>query len=130
MNMRQEEIVNEIRKKCKNVEFIPAMGWHFVYNRWHCFYMPEKNEGMLRFCVPHLFKASEYENERLTEAINETNRNVKFIKAVILDCGSVSLDYDHKTTSDETAETIVPHIINALDFASNYLSTRLNGKKG
>ena len=50
---------------------------------------------------------------------------MKFIKAVKLDCGSVSLDYDHKTTLDESADTIVPHIINALDFASTYLLNKL-----
>ena len=80
---------------------------------------------MIRFCVPHLIKANEYNADLLTDAINETNRNVKFIKAVKLDCGSVSLDYDHKTISDESADTIVPHIINALDFASNYLLNKL-----
>ena len=80
---------------------------------------------MLRFCIPHLVKESEYDELRLSEAINATNRNVKFIKAVKLDCGSVSLDYDHKTTPDETAATIVPHIINALDFASTYLLNKL-----
>lgn len=80
---------------------------------------------MIRFCLPHLIKANEYNTELLSEAINETNRNVKFIKAVKLDCGSVSLDYDHKTTSDESADSIVPHIINALDFASTYLLDKL-----
>ena len=80
---------------------------------------------MIRFCVPHLVKANEYNADLLSDAINETNRNVRFIKAVKLDCGSVSLDYDHKTVSDESADTIVPHIINALDFASNYLLNKL-----
>lgn len=80
---------------------------------------------MIRFCVPHLVKANEYNADLLSDAINETNRNVKFIKAVKLDCGSVSLDYDHKTTSDESTDTIVPHIINALDFASTYLLNKL-----
>ena len=80
---------------------------------------------MIRFCVPHLIKADEYDTEFLSEAINDTNRNVKFIKVVKLDCGSVSLNYDHKTVSDESADTIVPHIINALDFASNYLLNKL-----
>ena len=101
------------------------MGWHFIYHDRHFFYMTGKSEGMIRFCVPHLVKANEYNADLLTDAINETNRNVKFIKAVKLDCGSVSLDYDHKTTSDESANTIVPHIINALDFASNYLLNKL-----
>lgn len=80
---------------------------------------------MIRFCVPHLIKVNGYNTELLSEAINETNRNVKFIKVIKLDCGSVSLDYDHKMTSDESAETIVPHIINALDFASTYLLNKL-----
>lgn len=123
--MRQEEIVNEIRKKCGHVEMLPSMGWHFIYHKRHFFYMTGRNEGTIRFCIPHLVKANGYDAERLAEAINETNRNVKFIKAVKLDCGSVSLDYDHKTASDESAETIVPHIIDALCFASAYLLDKL-----
>ena len=39
------------------------------------------------------------------------------------------LYYDHKTTLDESAETIVPHIINALDFASAYFLNRLGQSK-
>lgn len=123
--MRQEEIVNEIRKKCGHVEMLPQVGWHFIYRDRHFFYMAGSCEGMIRFCVPHLVKANEYNADLLSDAINETNRNVKFIKAVKLVCGSVSLDYDHKTASDESADTIVPHIINALDFASNYLLNKL-----
>ena len=61
----------------------------------------------------------------LEDQFNIVIANPKYIKAVKLDCGSVSLDYDHKTTSDESADTIVPHIINALDFASNYLLNKL-----
>ena len=80
---------------------------------------------MIRFCIPHLIIANEYDKEQLTDAINNTNKNVKFIKAVKLYCGSVSLDDDHKMTSDESADTIVPHIINALDFASTYLLNKL-----
>ena len=70
-------------------------------------------------------QADEYDPEQLSAAINDTNRNVKFIKAVKLDCGSVSLDYDHKMISEESAEIIVSHIINALDFASTYLLDKL-----
>lgn len=123
--MRQEEIMNEIRKKCGHVEMLPSMGWNFIYHERLFFYMTGRNEEMIRICIPHLVKANEYDTELLSEAINETNINVKFIKAVKLDCGSVSMGYDHKTTSDETAEAIVPHIINALDFASTYLLNKL-----
>lgn len=123
--MRQEEIVNEIRKKCGNAERLLPTGWHFIYHDKHFFYLMGKCDDTIRFCVPHLVKANEYNAEMLLEAINETNKNVKYIKAVKLDCGSVSLDYDHKKTSGESADTIVPHIINALDFASSYLLDKL-----
>lgn len=123
--MRKEEIVNEIKKKCGKVEHLPAVGWHFIYNKRHFLYMNGKDDGIIRFCIPHLVKADEYDPGQLSAAINETNRNVKFIKAVKLDCGSVSLDYDHKMTSEESAETIISHIINALDFASTYLLDKL-----
>ncbi len=55
----------------------------------------------------------------LKEAVNETNRNVKFIKALLSekDDAKVSLDYDHKITDLESAKDIVPHIIKTLDFA-------------
>lgn len=125
-DMRQGDILREIRKKCGHVEALPGMGWHFVYNKRHYFCMSGKGDGMVRFCVPHLAKADGHDAERLAAVINETNRNVKFIKAVKLDCGSVSLEYDRQATPDEAAETIVPHIINALDFASGYLLNKLN----
>ena len=126
--MRQEEIVNEIIKKCGNAEIIPSMGWHFMYNERNLFYITGKDDGIIRFCIPHLVKADEYESAQLSEAINDTNRSVKFIKVIRLDCGSVSLNYDYKTSSDETAEAIVSHIITALYFASAYLLNRLERK--
>lgn len=123
--MRQDEIVNEIRKKCGHVEMLPSMGWHFIYHDRHFFYMTGRSEGMIRFCIPYLVKTDRYDAKVVSEAINDTNRDVKFIKAVKLDSGNISLDYDHKATSDESAETIVPHIIDALDFASNYLLNKI-----
>lgn len=126
--MRQEEIVNEIIKKCGNAEIIPSMGWHFMHNGRNFFYITGNDDGMIRFCIPHLVKADEYDAAQLSEAINDTNRSVKYIKVVKLDCGSVSLNYDHKTSPDETAADIVSHIITALDFASAYLLNKLKRK--
>ena len=105
-------------------------GGIFSTKKRHYLYWAGKDEEMVRFCVPHLVNADEYDVDFLSEAMNETNRSVKFIKVVKLDCGSVSLNYDHKAVSDdETAETIVPHIINALDFASTYLLDKLKRKE-
>lgn len=123
--MKQEEIVNEIRKKCGNVKTLPLIGWHFTYHGRYFVYLPGDNEDMIRFCIPYLANVNRSDARVVSEAINETNRNVKFIKAVKLDSGNISLDYDHKTASDESTEKIVPHIIDALDFASTYLLDKL-----
>ncbi|MCD8297949.1 MAG: hypothetical protein LUC88_10290 [Prevotella sp.] len=124
--MIQEEIINEIRKKCGNADLLTSVGWHFVYNGRHYFYISDKSDdNVLRFCVPHLIKASDYDSGLLAGAINETNRNVKFIKVMVLECGSVSIDYDYKLTSCKSAGAIVPHIINSLDFAANYFINKL-----
>lgn len=124
--MRKEEIVNEIRKRCKKVKFLPSIGWHFVYNERHYICINGKDNGMIRFSVPHLIKADDYDVELLSEAINDTNRGVKYVKVVKLNNGSISLNYDHKITTDETVDIIVPHIINTLDFAATYLQNKLN----
>ena len=123
MNMKQEEIVNEIRKMCCQTIQMPSLGWHFKYNGQVYFYVVGKDESMVRFCIPFVARLPLYDKELLKEAVNETNRNVKFIKALLSekDDAKVSLDYDHKITDQESAKDIVPHIIKSLDFAVGFL---------
>ena len=118
-------VINEIKKKCGNVEELSQIGWHFVYNTRHYVYMQSKRKDELHFSMPHVFDYSEYEINKLTKVINDTNLNVKFVKVVLLKSGSVSLDYYHKLLQGEQISNIVPHIIDALDFASNYLENKL-----
>lgn len=121
--MKQEEIVNEIRQMCGQTILMPSLGWHFKYNGQVYFYVVGKDESMIRFCIPFVAGLSLYDKELLKEAVNETNRNVKFIKALLSekDDAKVSLDYDHKITDLESAKDIVPHIIRSLDFAVRFL---------
>lgn len=121
--MKQEEIVNEIRRMCGQTILMPSLGWHFKYNGQVYFYVVGKDESMIRFCIPFVAGLSLYDKELLKEAVNETNRNVKFIKALLSekDDAKVSLDYDHKITDIESAKDIVPHIIKSLDFAVRFL---------
>ena len=121
--MKQEEIVNEIRQMCGQTILMPSLGWHFKYNGQVYFYVVSKDESMVRFCIPFVARLPLYEKELLKEAVNETNRNVKFIKALLSekDDAKVSLDYDHKITDLESAKDIVPHIIKSLDFAVGFL---------
>ncbi len=121
--MKQEEIVNEIRRMCGQTILMPSLGWHFKYNGQVYFYVVGKDESMVRFCIPFVARLPLYDKELLKEAVNETNRNVKFIKALLSekDETKVSLDYDHKITDKESAKDIVPHIIKSLDFSVGYL---------
>ena len=121
--MKQEEIVNEIRQMCGQTILMPSLGWHFKYNGQVYFYVVGKDESMIRFCIPFVAGLPLYDKELLKDAVNETNRNVKFIKALLSekDDAKVSLDYDHKITDLESAKDIVPHIINSLDFAVRFL---------
>ena len=121
--MKQEEIVNEIRRMCGQTIQMPSLGWHFKYNGQVHFYVVGKDESMIRFCIPFVAGFLSNDKELLKEAVNETNRNVKFIKALLSekDDAKVSLDYDHKITDIESAKDIVPHIIKSLDFAVRFL---------
>ena len=125
--MKQEEIVNEIRRMCGQTLLMPSIGWHFKYNGQVYFYVVGKDESMIRFCIPFVAGLLANDKELLKEAVNETNRNVKFIKALLSekDETKVSLDYDHKITDMESANDIVPHIIKTLDFAVGYLEKRV-----
>ena len=125
--MKQEEIVNEIRRMCGQTIPTPSLGWHFKYKEQVYIYVVGKDESMIRFCIPFVAGLSSQDKELLKEAVNGTNRNVKFIKALLSekDEAKVSLDYDHKITDKESAKDIVPHIIKTLDFAVRYLEERV-----
>ena len=129
--MKQEEIVNEIRQMCGQTILMPSLGWHFKYNGQVYFYVVGKDESMIRFCIPFVAGLLANDKELLKEAVNETNRNVKFIKALLSekDETKVSLDYDHKITDIESANDIVPHIIKTLDFAVGYLEKRVRANQ-
>ena len=129
--MKQEEIVNEIRQMCGQTILMPSLGWHFKYNGQVYFYVVGKDESMVRFCIPFVARLPLYDKELLKEAVNETNRNVKFIKALLSekDDAKVSLDYDHKITDQESAKDIVPHIIKTLAFAVGYFKERIREKR-
>lgn len=127
--MKQEEIVNEIRQMCGQTILMPSLGWHFKYNGQVYFYVVGKDESMIRFCIPFVAGLSSLDKELLKDAVNDTNRNVKYIKVLLYEKkeSKVSLDYDHKITDNESAKNIVPHIIKALDFAARYLMEKIKG---
>lgn len=104
-------------------------GWHhFVYHHLNYVNIPDCKNGMIRISIPHICKDDKYEKERLENVINETNREVKYVKVMILENGSVSLNYDHKICEKERASDIVPHMIKTLYCASEYLMFKLKAQ--
>jgi len=121
------EITKQIRQVCGDMELLKN-GWYiFIYHGERYIYMPDSKETLIRFSIPHLTLADvdNGSEDKIAAVINETNREVKFIKVMLLDNGSVSLSYDHKITEGEQINEIVPHIIKALDFASDYFIKKL-----
>ncbi len=75
-----------------------------------------------------MVNSKEYKKEEVDAAVNETNREVKFIKAMVLNNGSISLNYDHRINNGEDIGEIVENIIKTLYIASEYLVLKLKSR--
>ena len=103
----KDSVIEEIKRLCGKVRVLNN-GWcHFVYRHLHYLYIPDESNGMIRISIPHVVNSKEYKKEEVDTAVNETNRKVKFIKAMVLNNGSISLNYDHRISNGENASEIV-----------------------
>ena len=117
--------IEEIKRHCGKVRVLNN-GWcHFVYRHLHYLNIPDNANEMIRISIPHVVNSKEYKKEEVYAAVNETNREVKFIKAMVLNNGSISLNYDHRISDGENVSEIVEHIIKTLYLASEYLVLKL-----
>lgn len=123
--MKNTDIVEQIESLCGSAMRLENCWYHFVYQQLHYVNILDCKDGIIRCSIPHVCKDSEFDRERIEEVINETNREVKFIKAVILENGSISINYDHKISEGERASDIVPHMIKTLYSASEYFMFKL-----
>lgn len=123
--MNNIEVISQIEKLCGSTTLLEN-GWHhFVYHHLHYVNIPNCKNGMIRISIPHICKEDEYGRKKLERVVNETNREVKYIKVMILENGSISLNYDHKISNEERACDIVPHMIKTLYCVSEYLMFKL-----
>lgn len=124
----KDSVIEEIKRQCGTVRILNK-GWcHFVYRHLHYLYIPDDANGMIRISIPHVVNSKEYNKEEVDAAVNETNKEVKFIKAMMLNSGSISLNYDHRISNGENVSEIVEHIIKTLYIASEYLVFKLKSK--
>lgn len=122
----KDQVIEEIKRLCGKVMMLNN-GWcHFVYRHLHYVFIPDDNNDMIRISIPHVANSADYAREVLDKAINETNREVKFIKAMVLNNGSITLNYDHRISNDENVDETVSHMVLTLFAASEYLMQKLN----
>lgn len=114
----------------ENVNYFPGIGWwHFRYGSYQMVYIPTKDTSdIIRLCIPHFDEANHYESESLVAAINETNREVKYVKVVTLGNGSISINYDHKYDGENDLHSMLLHMLKTLCFAAEYLKSKLSEK--
>ena len=124
----KDQVIEEIKRICGKVVMLNN-GWcHFVYRHLHFVNIPDENNEMIRISIPHVANSTNYTREVLDKAINETNREVKFIKAMVLNNGSISLNYDHRISNDDNVCKMVLHMVLTLFAASEYLKKKLQEK--
>lgn len=126
----QNKIVEQLKELATNVNYFSGIGWwRFKYGSYQMVYIPTNDTSdMVRLCIPHFDDANQYEPESLATAINETNREVKYVKVVILGNGSVSINYDHKYDGKNDLHSMLLHILKTLCFAAEYLKSKLYEK--
>lgn len=125
----KEQVVEEIKRMCGKVRMLNNGWYHFVYKHLHFVYIPDENNNMIRISVPYVANSKDYTRDVLDTAINETNREVKYIKAIILKNGSISLDYDCRKGNEENVGEVVSHMIQTLFGAAEYMKGKLQIKK-
>lgn len=125
----KDQVIEEIKRLCGKVEWMPGLGYCFMINNMLCLYVYYRRNDSLRFAIPYLATTTVENKEKMMNLINQTNREVKYIKAALLDNGSLTLTYDHKMVSGEKPKDVVPHIVKALDFASRYIKEKIENEK-
>ena len=126
----QNEVITLLKELTSNVNYFPCIGWwYFRYGSYQMVYIPNKDSSnTIRIYIPHFGDANQYNSEQLSIAINETNREVKYVKVVILGNGSISINYDHKYDSENDLNSMLLHMLKTLCFAAEYLKSKLSEK--
>lgn len=126
----QDDVITFLKELAANVNYFSGIGWwHFGYGSYQMVYISNKDSSsMIRICIPHFGDANQYNSEQLSIAINETNREVKYVKVVTLGNGSISINYDHKYDGENDLHSMLLHMLKTLCFAAEYLKSKLSEK--
>ena len=80
--MNTVDVIEQVEIICDSKTEI-GNGWYcFIYRHVQFVSIPDSKNGTIRFSIPHLAKDSDCDKEQLEAAINETNRKMKYVKAL------------------------------------------------
>ena len=122
----QGEVIKRLQELCSTVNNYAGTDWYcLTYGTHQMVYVPSKKSfNSIRICIPHFDRFEHYDSELINSAINETNREVKYIKVIVLGNGIISINYDHKGKNE--INSIIKHILKSLCFAAEYLKNKLH----
>ena len=129
MNNVQKHIIEEIRCRYGRVDNVLPAGWHFMFNQRHYLFLPSPRADMARICIPHLALRRGCGVAQLSDAVNATNRSVRFVKAMTLENGAVAINYDFHVFENHCVGEVVARVVQALDYAAGFFEERVNGEK-
>ena len=129
MNNVQKHIIEEIRCRYGRVDSVLPAGWHFMFNQRHYLFLPSPRADMARICIPHLALRRGCGVAQLSDAVNATNRSVRFVKAMTLENGAVAINYDFHVFENHCVGEVVARVVQALDYAAGFFEERVNGEK-
>ena len=123
--MYNEDIIEQIERKCGKV-FVLSSGWGgFLYHRVKYVYILAPRGDTIKMAIPYITKIGKYDKDILEKAIVDVNREVKFVKIIFQKNGNVSMRYDYKIIGGVSAAEVVKHMIETMYVASEYFMLKL-----
>lgn len=123
--MCNEDIIEQIERKCGKV-FVLSSGWGgFLYHRVKYVYILAPRGDTIKMAIPYITKIGKYDKDILEKAIVDVNREVKFVKIIFQKNGNVSMRYDYKIIGGVSAAEVVKHMIETMYVASEYFMLKL-----
>ena len=120
-----KQVIYEINQICGKSQKIKHIGCLFKIGDIHCIYMDYQDPNLLKICIPFLAKTERMDLLQTINIINQVNREVKYVKSFLMENGTVSLVYERKIFDGEKPNSVVPHMIKVLEFASEYIKRKL-----
>lgn len=118
-------IIEDIKTLCGKVIRLPGDTYHFKVNGLDCLYMKTGRSNYLRFVAPCVSQAPVSQHNEYLSMLNQVNKEIRYIKALLLDNGSIAVNYDCRLVDEQSHREVVTHIIKTISFASGYITDRI-----